>query len=139
MMIANTFIVKSKKKQLCENISKKLHVVPLNLQMKVKNLSGGNQQKVVIGKWLLSDPDILIMDEPTHGVDVGVKVEVFRLIESLADEGKGIILISSEFDQIRCLCDRIIVLRDGFIASEMSASQATNDKLLSIAIGGQAW
>ncbi|HEY60428.1 MAG TPA: sugar ABC transporter ATP-binding protein [Anaerolineae bacterium] len=139
MMIANTFIVKSKKKRLCENISEELHVVPLNLQMKARNLSGGNQQKVVIGKWLLSDPDILIMDEPTHGVDVGVKVEVFRLIESLANEGKGIILISSEFDEIRRLCDRIIVLRDGFIASEMSASQATNDKLLSIAIGGQAW
>jgi ABC-type sugar transport system ATPase subunit len=136
MMVGNNFIVNSRKRTLTERIGEKLRVVPLDVKMKVKNLSGGNQQKVVIGKWLLGDPDIIIMDEPTHGVDVGAKDEIYSLIKSLAKEGKGIILISSEFDEIRRLSDRIIVLHNGLVARELPASQATNDKLLSIALGG---
>jgi putative multiple sugar transport system ATP-binding protein len=94
------------------------------------NLSGGNQQKVVLSKWLFANPDILILDEPTRGIDVGAKYEIYTIINRLASEGKGIILISSELPEILGICDRIYVMRDGKIVGEMSASEASQELVM---------
>lgn len=91
------------------------------------NLSGGNQQKVVLSKWLFANPDILILDEPTRGIDVGAKYEIYTIINRLASEGKGIIFISSELPEILGICDRIYVMRDGKIVGEMPASEASQE------------
>ena len=91
------------------------------------NLSGGNQQKVVLSKWLFANPDILILDEPTRGIDVGAKYEIYTIINRLASEGKGIIFISSELPEILGICDRIYVMRDGKIVGEMPASAASQE------------
>ena len=91
------------------------------------NLSGGNQQKVVLSKWLFANPDILILDEPTRGIDVGAKYEIYTIINRLASEGKGIIFISSELPEILGVCDRIYVMRDGKIVGEMPASEASQE------------
>ena len=94
------------------------------------NLSGGNQQKVVLSKWLFSSPEILILDEPTRGIDVGAKYEIYTIINRLVSEGKGIILISSELPEILGVCDRIYVMRDGKIVGEMPASEASQEKVM---------
>jgi len=91
------------------------------------NLSGGNQQKVVLSKWLFANPEILILDEPTRGIDVGAKYEIYTIINRLASEGKGIILISSELPEILGVCDRIYVMRDGKIVGELPASEASQE------------
>lgn len=91
------------------------------------NLSGGNQQKVVLSKWLFANPDILILDEPTRGIDVGAKYEIYTIVNQLASEGKGIILISSELPEILGICDRIYVMREGKIVAEMPASEASQE------------
>lgn len=91
------------------------------------NLSGGNQQKVVLSKWLFANPDILILDEPTRGIDVGAKYEIYTIINQLASEGKAIILISSELPEILGVCDRIYVMRDGKIVGEMPAKEASQE------------
>lgn len=99
------------------------------LQLAV-NLSGGNQQKVVLSKWLFSNPDILILDEPTRGIDVGAKYEIYTIINRLASEGKGIIMISSELPEILGVCDRIYVMSDGRIVDEMPTREASQEKIM---------
>jgi putative multiple sugar transport system ATP-binding protein len=94
------------------------------------NLSGGNQQKVVLSKWLFSDPDVLILDEPTRGIDVGAKYEIYTIINKLADEGKGILVISSEMPELLGICDRIYVLNEGRIVGEMKGSEASQEKIM---------
>ena len=94
------------------------------------NLSGGNQQKVVLSKWLFSNPDILILDEPTRGIDVGAKFEIYTIINRLAEEGKGIIMISSELPEILGICDRIYVMNEGRIVGEMPAKEASQEKIM---------
>lgn len=94
------------------------------------NLSGGNQQKVVLSKWLFANQDILFLDEPTRGIDVGAKYEIYNIINQLAGEGKGIILLSSELPEILGICDRIYVMSKGRIAAEMPASEATQEKVM---------
>ncbi len=103
----------------------KLNIRCSSLDQLALNLSGGNQQKVVLSKWLFASPDVLILDEPTRGIDVGAKYEIYTLINRLASEGKGIILISSELTEILGVCDRIYVMRDGKIVGEMPANEAT--------------
>ncbi|MDE3164591.1 MAG: sugar ABC transporter ATP-binding protein, partial [Acidobacteriota bacterium] len=100
----------------------------------VKYLSGGNQQKVVLARALLADPAILILDEPTRGIDVGAKTEIYGLISRLAGEGKAILLVSSEMNEILALSDRILVIRDGAIAAEVAARGATPEEILSYAM-----
>lgn len=99
------------------------------LQLAV-NLSGGNQQKVVLSKWLFANPDILILDEPTRGIDVGAKYEIYTIINRLASEGKGIILISSELPEILGMSDRIYVMRNGKIVGELPAKEASQEKIM---------
>ena len=100
----------------------------------VKTLSGGNQQKVVLGKWLLAKPAVLILDEPTRGVDVGAKFELYQLILNLADEGAGVLLISSELDELIGLCDRILVMSEGEIRAEFPRAQFDRERLLKAAL-----
>ncbi len=99
------------------------------LQLAV-NLSGGNQQKVVLSKWLFANPDILILDEPTRGIDVGAKYEIYTIINRLASEGKGVILISSELPEILGVCDRIYVMREGKLVGEMPATEASQEAIM---------
>ena len=105
----------------------KLNIKCSSIRQIALNLSGGNQQKVVLSKWLFAGPEILILDEPTRGIDVGAKYEIYTIINQLASEGKGIILISSELPEILGVCDRIYVLRDGKIVGEMPASEASQE------------
>ncbi|MBI5954784.1 MAG: ATP-binding cassette domain-containing protein [Chloroflexi bacterium] len=108
----------------------KLNIKCSSIQQLAVNLSGGNQQKVVLSKWLFANPEILILDEPTRGIDVGAKYEIYTIINRLASEGKGIILISSELPEILGVCDRIYVMRDGKIVGEMPASEASQEKVM---------
>ena len=82
----------------------------------IRSLSGGNQQKVIIGRWLLTNPEILLLDEPTRGIDVGAKFEIYQLIINLANEGKGIVMVSSEMPELLGICDRILVMSNGRLA-----------------------
>ena len=101
-----------------------------SILQKAVNLSGGNQQKVVLSKWLFSKPEILILDEPTRGIDVGAKYEIYTIINRLASEGKGIVVISSELPEILGICDRIYVMRDGKIVGEMPAKEASQESVM---------
>ncbi len=94
------------------------------------NLSGGNQQKVVLSKWLFSDPEVLILDEPTRGIDVGAKYEIYQIINALADAGKGVVVISSEMPELLGLCDRICVMNEGSFVGEFSRAEASQEKIM---------
>ncbi len=118
-------------------MAEKLQIKTPSLDKEVYYLSGGNQQKVVIGKWLLSEPRILICDEPTRGVDVGAKMEIYRHLRSLAEQGLGIIMISSELPEILGMCDRVLVMRKGEISAEFPAGEATEEKIMAAALGGR--
>ncbi len=108
----------------------KLNIKCSSIRQLALNLSGGNQQKVVLSKWLFANPDILILDEPTRGIDVGAKYEIYTIINRLASEGKGIIFISSELPEILGVCDRIYVMRDGKIVGEMPVNEASQEKVM---------
>ncbi|MFH1341852.1 MAG: multiple monosaccharide ABC transporter ATP-binding protein [Pseudomonadota bacterium] len=101
------------------------------------NLSGGNQQKVVLSKWLFANPDVLILDEPTRGIDVGAKYEIYTIIGKLAAEGKGVLVISSEMPELLGICDRIYVLNEGRIVGEMPAAEASQEKIMRAIMRGQ--
>ena len=108
----------------------KLRIRCANVFQKVLNLSGGNQQKVVLSKWLFSNPDVLILDEPTRGIDVGAKYEIYTIISQLAAEGKCIIMISSEMPELLGMCDRTYVMNEGRFVGEFSAAEATQEKIM---------
>ena len=97
---------------------------------KTLNLSGGNQQKVVLSKWLFAQPQVLILDEPTRGIDVGAKYEIYAIINDLAAAGKGVIVISSEMPELLGICDRIYVMNEGRFVDEMPAKDATQEKIM---------
>jgi ribose transport system ATP-binding protein len=104
-----------------------------NVRQTVRNLSGGTQQKVVVGKWLTADTQILIFDEPTRGIDVGAKSEIYRLLNELAREGKAIIMISSELPEILRMSHRIVVMCEGRITGVLPASGATQESIMAYA------
>jgi putative multiple sugar transport system ATP-binding protein len=93
-------------------------------------LSGGNQQKVVLSKWLMTDPKVLILDEPTRGIDVGAKYEIYCIINELAEAGRGVVVISSEMPELLGICDRICVMNDGAFVGEFSGAEATQEKIM---------
>ncbi|MCD7735405.1 MAG: sugar ABC transporter ATP-binding protein, partial [Lachnospiraceae bacterium] len=101
------------------------------------HMSGGNQQKVIIGRWLSTDVDVLIFDEPTKGVDVGARAEIYRLIEELARDGRGVIVISSDLPEVLGLSDRIIVMCEGRKTGEMERDQFSEELAMEYAIGGK--
>ncbi|KLK92250.1 ABC transporter ATP-binding protein [Microvirga vignae] len=101
-----------------------------NVFQETVNLSGGNQQKVVLSKWLFSDPEILILDEPTRGIDVGAKYEIYTIINGLADTGKGVLMISSEMPELLGMCDRIYVMNEGSLIAELDVAEASQEKIM---------
>ena len=121
----------------CRNEAKKyteqLKVKAPSLDALVRSLSGGNQQKIVVAKWLLRNTDVLIFDEPTRGIDIGAKDEICELLIGLADMGKAVIIISSEMQEIQRVCDRILVMREGEIAGELDADSATQEDIMRLA------
>jgi len=116
-----------------EHFVQALSIKTPGLQQKVKNLSGGNQQKIVVGKWLTADTNILIFDEPTRGIDVGAKSEIYRLLNDLAQQGKSIIMISSELPEILRMSHRVIVMCEGRITGELTSAEATQEKIMKFA------
>lgn len=127
------FIDKQKEKQVAQKFVDTLALKTPSVDQMVINLSGGNQQKVVIGKWLIGDSDILIFDEPTRGIDVGAKQEIYELMNKLANEGKSIIMISSEMTEILRMSDRIIVMCEGRITGELGIEEASQTKIMNFA------
>ena len=123
-------IDEAKEFQVAEEYRQKLNIRSPNVFARTVNLSGGNQQKVVLSKWLFSNPEILILDEPTRGIDVGAKYEIYTIIAQLASEGKCVIMISSEMPELLGMCDRICVLNEGEFVAEFSAQDATQEKIM---------
>jgi len=123
----------AKTKAIAEKMVKDLRIKTPSISQKVKFLSGGNQQKVVIGKWLTRDSDILIFDEPTRGIDIGAKSEIYKLLNDLAAEGKSIIMISSELPEILRMSHRVMVMCGGRITGELSAQEATQNLIMKYA------
>jgi putative multiple sugar transport system ATP-binding protein len=129
--IANGGVVNEPKEMtVTSEYRDKLNIKSSSIRQLAVNLSGGNQQKVVLSKWLFANPEILILDEPTRGIDVGAKYEIYTIINRLANEGKGIILISSELPEILGVCDRIYVMREGRIVGEVPASEASQETIM---------
>ncbi len=120
-----------KEKMIAEEYRKKLNVKCSSTEQQVGNLSGGNQQKVLLAKWMFADPEILILDEPTRGIDVGAKYEIYGIMNQLVEEGKSVIMISSEMPELLGMCDRIYVMNEGRIAGELLASEATQEIIMS--------
>ena len=122
-------INKKLEKKLVSKVLSQLQLKYSSLGEKVLNLSGGNQQKVVISKWLLSNCDIFIFDEPTRGIDVGAKEEIYNIMRRLTDEGKSIIMISSEMEEVMDVSDRILVMSNGHIVSEYKRGEVTSEQI----------
>jgi ABC-type sugar transport system ATPase subunit len=112
-----------------------LAIRPSDIGQKARTLSGGNQQKVVIAKWLLSRTRVLLLDEPTRGVDIGAKVEIYHIINALVEAGIGVLLISSEMSEVRGMSDRIIVMREGRLVGNLTRAEADEETLLQYAAG----
>ena len=125
-------ISSSLEEKLSKEYADKLHVVTPSMETEVQYLSGGNQQKVVIAKWLFQNSEILFLDEPTRGIDVGAKAEIYRLINRMAKEGKTIIMISSEMPELLGMCDRIMVMHEGHKMGELNAAEATQAKIIAL-------
>ncbi|GAB3999196.1 sugar ABC transporter ATP-binding protein [Spirosoma daeguense] len=123
----------SASQNVAEDYQKKLAIRTPSVRETVVKLSGGNQQKVMLARWLLTNPDVLLVDEPTHGMDVGAKAEVYALLRQLAAEGKAILLISSELPELMALSDRILVMCEGQMTGELSGDEATEEKIMALA------
>jgi ABC-type sugar transport system ATPase subunit len=130
------FIRRRRERDLSEQYIRELSIHTAGLNQKVEFLSGGNQQKVALAKWLCSHSKIMIFDEPTRGIDVGSKIEVFRLMNQLVQRGVGIIMISSELPEILAMADRILVMCRGSFSAEFGRGQATQEDILRYAVMG---
>ena len=127
---------KRKERRLAEEYHKKLRIATPDVERNVVDLSGGNQQKVVLAKWLCTDSEFLVFDEPTRGIDVGAKEEIHNLIDSLARQGVGILMISSDLPEVLTLSDRIYVMREGRIVKEIQHEGVTQEEVIAYATGG---
>jgi len=134
----NGIFRKELKQKYCLEMAERLKLNTRNMQMRVSGLSGGNQQKVSLGKWLFGDCKVIILDEPTRGVDVGAKVEIYNAINSLIQQGIGVIMISSEMPEILGMSDRIIVMCEGKKTGELLREEATQETILKYATGQEA-
>ena len=119
-----------KENAVAEDYKEKLRTKTPTVQQAVGNLSGGNQQKVLLAKWMFADPEILIMDEPTRGIDVGAKYEIYCIMNDLVAQGKSVVMISSEMPELLGMCDRIYVMNEGHMVAEMPASEATQERIM---------
>ena len=132
------FTNRNRERKLAAGYAERLRIRSTGMDELIESLSGGNQQKVVIAKWLATNPRVLILDEPTRGVDIGAKVEVHRIISDLAASGLGIVLISSELPEVLAMSDRIMVLHEGRIAAEISRAEASEERVMFAATGQNA-
>ena len=122
---------------IAEEYRKKLKSKCPSVEQNVGNLSGGNQQKVLLAKWMFAEPDILILDEPTRGIDVGAKRDIYELMNELTASGVSIIMVSSELPEVLGMSDRIVVVHEGRIAGELLHDEADQEKIMTLATGGQ--
>lgn len=127
----HTVIDKDKEYGVAVDYKEKLHTKCPTVEQNVGNLSGGNQQKVLLAKWMFADPDVLILDEPTRGIDVGAKYEIYCIINQLVAEGKSVIMISSELPEVLGMCDRIYVMNEGRIVGELAREEASQEVIMS--------
>ena len=127
------FVSKQKQKKNTEWCIDAMRVKTPDQETKIRSLSGGNQQKVILGRWLLTDPTVLLLDEPTRGIDVGAKYEIYQLIIDLAEKGKTVLMVSSEMPELLGVCDRILVMSGGRLAGEVQASTATQEEIMTLA------
>ncbi|MDE0591517.1 sugar ABC transporter ATP-binding protein [Halocynthiibacter sp. C4] len=130
----NGILNEEEEAQVAESYRKALRIRTPSVQQTVGNLSGGNQQKVVLAKWLFTEPDVLILDEPTRGIDVGAKFEIYGLINDLSARDKGVIMISSELPELLGMCDRVYVMNEGKIVGELSAEDASQERIMSMIV-----
>ncbi len=126
-------ISKRKMQRDADEYVKKLNIKAASTEVRVQNLSGGNQQKVLVARWLLTKPDILFVDEPTRGIDVGAKAEIHSLITQMASEGKAIIMVSSEMPEVLGMCDRVLVMHEGRMTGILSREEATQERVMQYA------
>ncbi len=125
-----------RERQVALDYRKRMNIRCSSVYQDVVNLSGGNQQKVVLSKWLFSGPEVLILDEPTRGIDVGAKYEIYTLINALADQGKGVLMISSEMPELLGMCDRIYVMSEGAMVGELAAVEASQERIMRMILNG---
>ncbi|MCL2699264.1 MAG: ATP-binding cassette domain-containing protein, partial [Defluviitaleaceae bacterium] len=116
--------------KVAEEYRQKLNIRSSSILQQTRNLSGGNQQKVLFSKWIFSDPDVLILDEPTRGVDVGAKYEIYSIINELAEQGNSVVMISSELPELLGMCDRIYVINRGMVVGELLSEDATQENIM---------
>ena len=127
------FLSKAKLKANTDWCIKSMSVKTPSQETKIRSLSGGNQQKVILGRWLLTDPTVLLLDEPTRGIDVGAKYEIYQLIIDLAEKGKTVIMVSSEMPELLGVCDRILVMSGGRLAGEVDAANTSQEEIMTLA------
>ena len=130
----NGVIAEAAETQVSEGYRKAMNIRTPSVFQKVVNLSGGNQQKVVLSKWLFAEPEVLILDDPTRGIDVGAKFEIYGLINRLSADGKGVIMISSEMPELLGMCDRIYVMGEGHFVGELTAEEASQERIMSLIV-----
>jgi putative multiple sugar transport system ATP-binding protein len=116
--------------QVANDYRTRMRIRSSDVYQETGQLSGGNQQKVVLSKWLMTDPQVLILDEPTRGIDVGAKYEIYCIINELAEAGKGVVVISSEMPELLGICDRICVMNEGAFVGQFTAAEATQEKIM---------
>lgn len=127
------FLSKKKMQESTEWSVKSMRIKTPSQETKIRSLSGGNQQKVILGRWLLTQPEVLLLDEPTRGIDVGAKYEIYQLILELAAKGKTVIMVSSEMPELLGVCDRILVMSGGRLAGQVDAKTATQEEIMTLA------
>lgn len=127
----NGVIDKDKEYEVAVDYKNKLKTKCPSVEQNVGNLSGGNQQKVLLAKWMFANPDILILDEPTRGIDVGAKYEIYCIINQLVAEGKSVIMISSELPEVLGMCDRIYIMNEGKMVGELTSEEASQELIMS--------
>lgn len=125
---------KNEETKVAEKYREMLAIRTPSVFQKTVNLSGGNQQKVVLAKWLFTEPEVLILDEPTRGIDVGAKYEIYTIINELAAQGKGVVMISSEMPELLGMCDRIYVMNEGSLVGQLSAAEASQERIMSLIV-----
>ena len=130
----NSILNEARETQVSEQYRKTLNIRTPSVFQRVMNLSGGNQQKVVLSKWLFAEPEVLILDEPTRGIDVGAKFEIYAIINELSKQGKGVVMISSEIPELLGMCDRIYVMNEGAFVGELTAEEASQERIMSLIV-----
>jgi ribose transport system ATP-binding protein len=134
-ILKGLFLSRSKEKKLANDLVNEFNISTPGVEQEIQYLSGGNQQKVILAKWMNINPSLLILDEPTRGIDVGAKAEIYKLMREMANKGTAILMISSELPEILGMSDRIIVMHEGGIMGELPPDKATEEKIMTLATG----